>query len=250
MTDKDVISEVQHYLKFVKSFGCTGLSCTPETMGIIESWQPRPDANPKPQPAPSPPLSQPESSSQPESLESMGNAIHQCRRCRLFGERKSAVFGSGPETAKLMLIGGFPEAADEDSGMPYSGEEGELLTRIIEAIKFERESVYICHMVKCRPKDGNAPDRFVAKACRTWLDRQINAIHPAIICVFGELAAQVLLRTDMPLDRLRGRFHDYDGIPVMPTLDPGHLLANQDAKRAVWEDMKRVMKACKDLNIY
>ncbi len=233
-----LIDEVQSYLAFVKAMGCEGVPLSEDAGKIVESWKST-QAELK---IGSETGVRTESEPAEETLDGIHRAISSCRRCRLADERKVAVFGAGPEHAKLMIIGGFPEAADEESGLPYSGEAGALLTKIIEAIKFARESIYICHAVKCRPSEDRTPNRFEAKACRTYLDRQIKAVRPQIVCVFGELAAQLLLRTDAPIAKLRGRFHDYEGIRVMITHDPAHLIANPTAKRAVWEDMKKLME--------
>lgn len=226
-----IVTEVQQYIRFLRSMGIRDLQCASENLETISSWN-----------------SLPRSTMAAISIEP--DVVGHCRRCRLAEEWKTPVMGTGPETARVMFVGPFPEAADGQTGMPYSGKAGELLTNIITAMKFDRDAVYICHAVKCRPKDGRTPDRFIARACRTHLEHQITSIRPSIICVFGELAAQSLLRTDITIDRLRGRFHDYNGIPVMPTHDPELLLVNPEVKRAVWEDMKQVMKTCEDLNIY
>ncbi|MFP3998244.1 MAG: uracil-DNA glycosylase [Desulfobacterales bacterium] len=217
----EIIDEARQYLKFIKALGGTNIGAGKKGREITENWKPAAEGC--------------------QGLLSLQAAVRKCRRCRLADERKSAVFGQGSPEARLMFVGSFPEAHDEDTGIPYSGEAGALLTRIIEAIGESRESVYICHAVKCRPSSDRLPDRFEAGACRTWLREQIREVRPGIICLLGGFAAQTLLKTDEPFSRLRGRFYEYEGIPVMPTHEPAYLLVHTNAKRAVWEDMKKVM---------
>ncbi len=116
------------------------------------------------------------------------------------------------------------------------------MTKIIEAIQLSREQVYICNIVKCRPPRNRNPQPDEIKTCFQFLDRQIAAIQPDFICALGSVAAQTLLNTDVPISRLRGRFHDYKGIKLLPTYHPAYLLRNTEKKRDVWEDMKMLMK--------
>lgn len=228
--------ETKHYLEFLKSMGCTCVGGQESARRIADQWgaggagKAGPDAG----------------AAAADSLKAIAGDIRHCRRCRLADEGGRPVSGAGDPGARLMFVGSFPEAADEQTGVPYSGEAGELLGRIIRAIGQSRESVYVCHAVKCRPGSGRLPDRFEARACRTYLERQITAVRPELICVLGGFAAQALLRTEEPISRLRGRFHDYAGIPVMPTYGPAYLLVHPEAKRAVWEDMKQVMARISD----
>lgn len=217
----EVIEEAGQYLRFLKAVGCRNLGASEKGRQIAGKWEADERSAP--------------------GLSSLRAAAGKCRRCRLADDRRAVVFGQGNAGAGIMFVGSFPEAQDEETGIPYSGEAGVLLTRIIGAIGESRESVYICHAVKCRPCSQRLPDRFEARACSIWLKEQIKAVQPGMICVLGGLAAQALLKTDEPLSRLRGRFHEYEGIPVMPTHEPAYLLVHTAAKRAVWEDMKKVM---------
>lgn len=220
-----VTDEIREYLKFLASMGCTGVPAEQQTLDILWKWDAQKWA----------PV---------ETIDAISQDIAKCRKCRLAREDLPALVGAGDVDARLMFVGGFPDAAEQAAGVPYAGKAGELLSKIISAIHLSSESVYICHVVKCCPRDGTLPDRFVARACRTFLDRQIDLIQPEMICVLGEFAAQILLKTDTEISRLRGRFHKYRGIRVMPTHDPAFLLKNPSVKRAVWEDMKQVMQAC------
>ncbi len=229
----ELVDEVRCYLAYLKSIGCTHIPAGEKTCGIIEQWGFTGQHLKEDDPA----------ISFKDNPGLISKDLHSCRRCSLADDRKAVVCGHGPVSARLMFIGGFPEQADQQTGMPYTGEAGELLARIIAAMGMDRQSVYICHAVKCRPSDGRLPGRFEALACRTWLKRQINVVSPELICTLGGFATQSLLKTDEPISRLRGRFHDYKGIRVMPTHEPAYLLVHPGAKRAVWEDMKQVM-AC------
>lgn len=121
------------------------------------------------------------------------------------------------------------------------GEAGQLLTRIIKAMGFAREEVYICNVLKCRPPGNRNPLPEEVEACSTFMLRQVRAIAPEAIVALGTFAAQALLGTKEPISKLRGVFHDYHGIPLMPTFHPAFLLRNPERKREVWEDMKQVM---------
>jgi DNA polymerase len=231
--DPHIIEEVRCYLQYLKSMGCTHLCAGQKTLDIIGQWGSGALVKENDNRA----------VSFKDDIHRISEDIRDCRRCRLADARKAVVFGTGPVNAPLMFLGGFPEPDDDKTGVPYSGPAGELLEKIIKAMGFERQSVYICHAVKCRPADGRLPDRFEALACRTWLKRQIDVICPGLICTLGGFASQSLLGTDEPLSKLRGRFHNYKGIAVMPTHEPAYLLVHSEAKRAVWEDMKQVM-AC------
>ncbi|MGM0453797.1 MAG: uracil-DNA glycosylase [Thermodesulfobacteriota bacterium] len=216
-----VICEIQQHLRFLQAIGCRRIEDNEKIHEIVRNWQAEVDV---------------------VSAAAAALNTASCRRCGLADERRAMVYGAGPESARLMFIGGFPGQDDETTGQPFSGEAGALLTRIIEAMSFSRESVYISHVVKCRPAGGRAPNRFETRACRKHIDRQIEAVGPEVIIVLGEFAARALFGTDTPIDRLRGRFCEYGHTAVMPTHDPAYLLANASAKRAVWEDMKQVMQ--------
>jgi len=142
-----------------------------------------------------------------------------------------------------MFVGEAPGFDEDRQGEPFVGAAGQLLTRIIEAIQLRREEVYIANILKCRPPNNRNPLPDEIALCRPYLDRQIELIRPRIICALGKFAAQTLLATDTPISRLRGRFHDYRGTPVMPTFHPAYLLRNPGGKRAVWEDMQQIQAA-------
>jgi DNA polymerase len=165
-----------------------------------------------------------------------------CQRCGLAQHRRNIVFGSGSPKARLVFVGEGPGYEEDQQGQPFVGPAGQLLTKIIGAIKLTREQVYICNIVKCRPPQNRNPRPDEIKTCYSFLDRQIDAIQPDFICALGSIAAQSLLNTSEPISKLRGRFFDYRGIKLLSTYHPAYLLRNTDMKRRVWDDMKMLMK--------
>ena len=164
-----------------------------------------------------------------------------CERCELHQGRHTVVFGTGNENAELVFVGEAPGADEDQQGEPFVGRAGQLLTKIIEAMKLTRDDVYIANVIKCRPPGNRNPKPIEIESCEPFLLRQIELIKPKVICALGGFAVQTLLRTDQRISMLRGRFHDYHGTKIMPTYHPAYLLRNPHAKREVWEDMKKIM---------
>ncbi len=164
-----------------------------------------------------------------------------CVKCRLGQSRTKVVFGAGNIHAELMFIGEGPGSEEDRQGLPFVGRAGQLLTKIIEAINLTREYVYIANMVKCRTPENRAPKQDEIFTCSTaYLKHQIAWIKPKIICGLGNIAVQSLLNTKKGISSLRGQFHDYDGIKLMPTFHPAYLLRNPPEKGKCWSDMKKV----------
>lgn len=175
-----------------------------------------------------------------ETLEAIRADLGDCRRCKLCSGRTNIVFGSGIPETKLVFVGEGPGADEDAQGLPFVGAAGQLLTKIIEAIQLTREQVYICNVVKCRPPGNRTPEEDEIAACAPFLFRQIESIRPKVICCLGAVATQTVLGTKKAVGKLRGQFHDYHGIYVMPTWHPAYLLRNPAAKRDVWADVKMV----------
>ncbi len=176
------------------------------------------------------------------TLDEVRNELGDCQRCPLGEKRKNLVFGEGNKRASLVFVGEAPGADEDMQGRPFVGRAGQLLTKIIEAMKLGREDVYICNILKCRPPGNRNPEAHEIAACEPFLIKQLEAIKPRIICALGSFAAKTLLKSDAPITVLRGRFHDYQGIKLMPTYHPAYLLRNPGAKKQVWEDMQIIMK--------
>lgn len=217
------LADIQNSLRLLADNGCRGFNCSGESLAKIEKWR-QPIRNPR------------------ESLEDIRADLGECQRCKLAGGRKWIVFGEGNSRAQLMFVGEGPGFEEDRQGKPFVGAAGQLLTRIIEAIKLTRNQVYICNIIKCRPPGNRNPEADEIDSCFPFLKRQIEAIRPDFICALGNFAAQTLLKTTTPISRLRGRFHDYDGIRLLPTYHPAYLLRNPEKKREVWEDMKMLMR--------
>ena len=175
-----------------------------------------------------------------DSLEKIREDIGDCQRCKLCSTRTNIVFGSGNPQARLVFVGEAPGADEDAQGLPFVGRAGQLLTRIIESIGLTRQDVYICNVIKCRPPNNRFPERDEITACYPFIIRQLEVISPKVICCLGAAAAQTILKTKSSVGWIRGRFQDYRGAKLIVTYHPAYLLRNPDAKRVVWEDMKKI----------
>jgi uracil-DNA glycosylase len=176
------------------------------------------------------------------ALETARMELGDCCRCALSRIRHRIVFGEGNPDADLVFVGEAPGADEDEQGRPFVGSAGQLLTKIIAAMELRREDVYICNILKCRPPGNRNPLPDEISACEPFLIRQLEAIRPKVICALGSFAAHTLLKTEAPISALRGHFHRYQGIPLMPTYHPAYLLRNPGAKKQVWEDVREIMK--------
>ena len=212
-----VLAELRHSLGFMAACGCTGFDRPADGMEAVSPAEGR------------------------ETLEAIRRDLGDCRRCGLCRFRTRIVFGAGDPDARLMFVGEGPGYDEDLSGEPFVGRAGQLLDRIIAAMGLSRASVYICNIVKCRPPENRNPLPEEIESCLPFLERQIEAVSPGWICTLGAVATQALLRTTAPVSRLRGRFHDYRGIRVMPTYHPAFLIRYPEKKREAWSDVKRLM---------
>ncbi len=176
------------------------------------------------------------------SLDDIAQRIGSCEACRLSAERNQAVPGEGPaggSHAPVMVVGEGPGADEDASGRPFVGKAGQLLDKMLAAISLSRtEHCFIANIVKCRPPQNREPAPDEAAACRPYLEAQIAFVKPRLILALGRTAAQNLLGTTDGINKLRGRFYDYRGIPVLPTYHPSALLRDETLKRPAWEDLK------------
>ncbi|MBW2244835.1 MAG: uracil-DNA glycosylase [Deltaproteobacteria bacterium] len=193
------------------------------------------------------PAAKPPSSGAPETaqtgttLEAVRAELGDCTRCGLAEGRTKLVFGDGNPNADLMFVGEGPGEQEDLSGLPFVGRAGELLTRMIErGIALPRSEVYICNIVKCRPPGNRTPLATEVSTCRHFLDGQIEAVQPKVIVTLGKPASSLLLGRDIAITRVRGTWHEYKGIPVMPTFHPAFILRQytEQNRRLVWEDLK------------
>ena len=172
------------------------------------------------------------------SLQDVATLIADCRKCKLCDGRTNTVPGEGPATARLVVIGEGPGRTEDETGRPFVGRAGELLTKILEAIKLPREQVYICNIVKCRPPENRLPQYDEIAACLPFLYRQLELVKPKVILAMGGTAAQSLLNTKQSLGALRNQIHRFRGIPVVITYHPAALLRNPNWKRPTWDDVR------------
>jgi uracil-DNA glycosylase len=178
---------------------------------------------------------------EPPRLDEVRRALGDCKRCKLCSGRKNLVFGVGNPKARLVFVGEGPGAEEDNQGIPFVGAAGQLLTKMIAAMGYSRDEVYICNVVKCRPPGNRNPEPDEIEACQPFLEAQLNAIRPSVIIGLGKFAAQTLLRTNTSITRLRGQWREYVGIPLMPTFHPAYLLRNPAEKKAAWTDLQAVM---------
>lgn len=178
-----------------------------------------------------------------QTLEELRAEIGDCRRCKLCQGRTQLVFGVGNPKSELVFVGEGPGREEDLKGEPFVGRAGQLLTEIItKGMKMRREDLYICNVVKCRPPENRNPEPDEIAACEPFLMRQLEIVNPRIIVALGTFAAQTLLKTKTPISRLRGNWHTYQGIKLMPTLHPAYLLRNPADKRLVWQDIQAVLR--------
>jgi DNA polymerase len=178
------------------------------------------------------------------SLEDIAGRVLACRLCPLAETRTRAVPGEGSPKARLLFVGEAPGHDEDVQGRPFVGRAGQLLTKIIEAMSFRREDVFITNVVKCRPPENRTPVREEAEACGPYLAAQIEILKPAAIVSLGKSATDFFIRNAKGMTQIRGEFYEYRGIPVMPTFHPSYILRQESiksVKKQVWQDMQKVM---------
>ena len=244
-------AQLKQHLAALKAAGIDYLPRPLSTPAVVEA--PRLDLEP---PAPSPVVVSDNSglfdgntASVPDTpegrrheLKLLAEKIAPCSRCsELFSTRTQTVFGVGKVEPDICFVGEAPGADEDARGEPFVGRAGRLLTDIItKGLGYRREDVYICNILKCRPPDNRNPEPDEVLACNPFLKRQLAAIKPKIVCCLGKFAAQNVLQSAAPISRLRGEFHDIDGMRVIATFHPAYLLRSPDKKREAWEDLKKV----------
>ncbi|MBI4499689.1 MAG: uracil-DNA glycosylase [Gemmatimonadetes bacterium] len=171
-------------------------------------------------------------------LGQIAERIGQCRACSLCDGRQKTVPGEGAADARLVVVGEGPGATEDETGRPFVGRAGELLTEILLAIDLPRERVFICNVVKCRPPANRKPLPAEIAACVPYLYRQLEVVRPAVILAMGGTAAETLLNTKQPLSQLREHVHEFRGIPVVVTYHPAALLRNPHWKKPTWDDVR------------
>ncbi|MGH7537238.1 MAG: uracil-DNA glycosylase, partial [Gemmatimonadales bacterium] len=175
---------------------------------------------------------------QAATLATVAELVAACTRCRLCESRSHTVPGEGAATAQLVVVGEGPGKTEDETGRPFVGQAGELLTKILAAIGLAREQVFICNVVKCRPPQNRTPLYDEISSCVPYLFHQLEILHPKVILAMGNTAAQTLLNTKQSLGALRGKTHRFRGIPVIVTYHPAALLRNPNWKKPTWDDVR------------
>ena len=171
-----------------------------------------------------------------------------CTKCALCQSRTNTVFGEGDPEAPVMFIGEGPGQSEDEQGRPFVGKAGELLTKMINAMGYDREQVYIANIVKCRPPNNRTPGAVEVQTCWDYLARQIEIIRPGAIVTLGGPAAKIVLQTKEGITKIRGNWHQYQHIdpviPVMPTFHPAFVLRayTYDNRQKVWSDLQKVVQ--------
>ncbi len=175
-----------------------------------------------------------------ESLAALEREAKGCRLCGLCEERNHVVFGSGTAEVPLVFVGEAPGADEDRQGFPFVGRAGELLTRIIAAIGLDRNQVYICNVLKCRPPGNRDPQPEEVATCTPYLERQLSILKPKVICTLGKHSTMYITGEGATMKSVRGRVFEWRGIKVVPTYHPAALLRNPSWKALVWEDVQKV----------
>lgn len=183
----------------------------------------------------------------PNDLKQLKNIVQNCHLCQLSKTRKNVVFGEGDPNADIMFIGEGPGANEDETGKPFVGRAGELLTKIIEnVLELKREDVYIANIVKCRPPGNRVPTPEEVESCMPYLIKQISIINPKIIITLGATAYNNLTNDTTPISKIRGEILTFANAKLIPTFHPSFLLRNPSAKKFVYLDMKKVKALLKN----
>ncbi len=232
-TPMDVTAHVRRHLESLRAAGVEWLSTVGPPLVLAET------------PAAAVPDAAPEASpvvDRRRELEMLAEVVSGCTRCKeLAATRTQTVFGVGRIDPDVCFVGEAPGREEDATGEPFVGPAGQLLTRIIAAMGMTREEVYICNILRCRPPNNRTPQPEEAAHCREYLEETLELVKPKYICALGATAAKYLLGTSLGITKMRGKFYDYRGIPVLCTFHPSYLLRDPTKKKEVWDDMKTLL---------
>lgn len=219
----ELFNSVRQTLGTLSRWGCRGFSCSDQTLAKLDAWTALAKID-----------------TQKETLNLIQSELGICLRCSLSRQRRHVLFGQGSPSADLVFVGQMPARDEDQHGHFYHGPAGQLLLKMIGAMKLAPEQVYICNVLKC----SGAASSMDIQTCLPFLKRQLKAIAPKVICTLGEGPTQILLDQSEPISSLRGRFFNQDlgaQARIIPTLDPAFLVHHPGEKRKVWEDLKKIM---------
>lgn len=175
-----------------------------------------------------------------DKLQKLEEMVSECKRCQLSAGRKKFVFGEGNPNAKMMFVGEGPGEEEDNTGRPFVGKAGQLLTKMIEAINLDRSDVYIANIVKCRPPKNRVPQDDEAGACLPILRQQVAIIRPKIIICLGSTAAKYIIDREIRITKQRGTWYEKGDFLIMPTYHPAALLRDESKKKEAWQDFKSI----------
>ncbi len=252
MTQGEILNDVSDYLEWERDEGRRTLSVSPDVVAELGEGGDTPEAK-APKPTPSAPERQSAATADSaartaptsgDSLEAIAAEIDQCTACVLNEGRTNTVPGQGCDQPDILFIGEAPGAEEDKQGIPFVGRSGQLLTKMIEAMGYSRDTVFIANINKCRPPDNRAPSPAEMATCIPFLKRQIALLKPKVIVAMGATAINGLvdLPKGMGITKVRGSWLEFEGIPLMPTFHPAYMLRNPNMKRPVWEDLKTVLR--------
>jgi uracil-DNA glycosylase family 4 len=239
---RDLTAAFRAHLEARGRSGLQGVSLRPSPVAAPASPPEEVDTPLTPYPTPPPVLyDEGQVMHSGRGLTALRAEIGDCQRCKLARSRRHIVFGIGNPEATLMFVGEAPGADEDVQGEPFVGVAGQLLTKMIQAMGYRREDVYICNVIKCRPPGNRNPEPDEIAACEQFLRKQIAIVQPRVIVALGKFAAHFLCGETTPITRLRGNLRTFHEIPVMPTYHPAFLLRDASRKGEAWSDLKQVM---------
>lgn len=231
---REIIDDTIVHLEELKRTGTTHVEVSRETLAELSVVAAVPAAPVRSQP--------PGTAAATPDMKQLQAQVEACVKCSELSRcRTKTVFGVGNLHAELMFIGEAPGADEDEQGEPFVGRAGQLLTKIIEAMGYRREDVYIANVLKCRPPENRPPLPEEVVNCMPYLLAQIDAIQPKVMVALGATAVRSLLDVQLGITKMRGNWYTFHGIPIMPTFHPAYLLRNPPAKKEVWDDMKTVL---------
>lgn len=260
---RELSALIRVHAEWLLATGVTGIERGKGAPALPEVQEPRPapravaPAAPAPVPAPSrpdvvvpavpvvraAPVARLDAPERQRRLEVLAETVRACTRCGLHATRTQTVFARGSGESGLCFVGEGPGADEDEQGFPFVGKAGQLLDKMIAAMGFSRDEVYVCNIVKCRPPDNRKPAPEEMAACMPYLAEQLSVLSPEVIVALGATAVQGLFGTGEGITRLRGRWKLYQGaIPVMPTFHPAFLLRDPAKKKEVWDDLQAVLR--------
>ncbi len=245
----EILKDVCDYIEWEREEGMLTADVAPATMAeLAVSSPPSPRRGPTTAPTPSSPARHPAPDAARDAttavLAAIADDIAGCTRCVLHQDRKQTVPGQGNPKPEILFVGEAPGRDEDEQGLAFVGRAGQLLTKMIEAMGFTRDDVFIANINKCRPPDNRKPTREEMDTCLPFLKRQIAALEPKVIIAMGSTAVEGLvpMAEGETISKVRGQWRTFEGIPLMPTYHPAYLLRNPAMKRPVWEDLKTVLK--------